>query len=116
MATKKSVSKGSRAGRLKAPGTKPSARSPAASAPVRRRTTAPRAFPVVGIGASAGGLEALEKFFAHAAAHDVQEPLGAVAGCVGLLEHRFPDKLDAKAREYIEGAAEGATSFFSLPN
>jgi light-regulated signal transduction histidine kinase (bacteriophytochrome) len=32
-----------------------------------------------------------------------------VAGFVRLLEHRFPEKLDAKMREYIAGAAEGAT-------
>jgi two-component system, chemotaxis family, CheB/CheR fusion protein len=67
MATKKSVSKVFRAVRLKAPGTKPSAKSPAASAAVRRPAPAPRPFPVVGIGASAGGLEALEKFFVHVA-------------------------------------------------
>lgn len=30
-------------------------------------TAAPRPFPIVGIGASAGGLEALEQFFAHVA-------------------------------------------------
>jgi two-component system, chemotaxis family, CheB/CheR fusion protein len=67
MATKKSVSKGSRADRLKAPGTRPSEKSPGATAADRRPTPAPRPFPVVGIGASAGGLEALEKFFAHVA-------------------------------------------------
>ena len=43
------------------------------------------------------------------ASHDLQEPLRAVAGYVRLLEHRFPEKLDAKTREYIAGAAEGAT-------
>jgi PAS domain S-box-containing protein len=47
--------------------------------------------------------------FGYVASHDLQEPLRAVAGFVKLLEHRFPEKLDAKMREYIAGAAEGAT-------
>jgi len=42
-------------------------KSPTAVASAKRPTPAPRPFPVVGIGASAGGLEALEKFFAHVA-------------------------------------------------
>jgi PAS domain S-box-containing protein len=46
--------------------------------------------------------------FGYAASHDLQEPLRAVAGYVKLLERRFPEKVDAKAREYIAGAAEGA--------
>jgi PAS domain S-box-containing protein len=46
--------------------------------------------------------------FGYVASHDLQEPLRAVAGFVRLLEHRFPEKLDAKMREYIAGAAEGA--------
>jgi len=37
-----------------------------------------------------------------------------VGGYVRLLEHRFPEKLDAKAREYIEGAAEGANRMEQL--
>ena len=52
--------------------------------------------------------------FAYAASHDLQEPLRAAGGYVRLLEHRFPDKLDAKAREYIEGAAEGANRMEQL--
>jgi PAS domain S-box-containing protein len=47
--------------------------------------------------------------FGYVASHDLQEPLRAVAGFVRLLEHRFPEKLDSKIREYIDGAAEGAT-------
>jgi PAS domain S-box-containing protein len=47
--------------------------------------------------------------FGYVASHDLQEPLRAVAGFVRLLEHRFPEKLDPKMREYIAGAAEGAT-------
>ena len=42
-------------------------KSPIAAGAVKRPTSAPRPFPVVGIGASAGGLEALEKFFGHVA-------------------------------------------------
>jgi PAS domain S-box-containing protein len=47
--------------------------------------------------------------FGYVASHDLQEPLRAVAGYVRLLEHRFPERVDAKAREYIDGASDGAT-------
>jgi PAS domain S-box-containing protein len=47
--------------------------------------------------------------FAYVASHDLQEPLRAVSGYVMLLEHRFPETLDAKARSYIAGAFEGAS-------
>jgi len=52
--------------------------------------------------------------FGYVASHDLQEPLRAVAGYVRLLEHRFPEKVDAKTREYIAGAAEGATRMEQL--
>jgi two-component system, chemotaxis family, sensor kinase Cph1 len=46
--------------------------------------------------------------FAYIASHDLQEPLRAVGGYVKLIERRFPKNIDAKAIEYIKGAAEGA--------
>ncbi|MCX6925918.1 MAG: ATP-binding protein [Verrucomicrobia bacterium] len=52
--------------------------------------------------------------FAYVASHDLQEPLRAVGGYVKLLAHRFPDRLDDKARGYIEGAFEGATRMEQL--
>jgi len=46
--------------------------------------------------------------FAYIASHDLQEPLRAVGGYVKLLLHRFPQNMDPKAVQYINGAAEGA--------
>ncbi|MCX6925467.1 MAG: ATP-binding protein, partial [Verrucomicrobia bacterium] len=52
--------------------------------------------------------------FASVASHDLQEPIRAVAGYVKLLQLRVPDKLDAKAIEYITGAVDGAARMEKL--
>jgi PAS domain S-box-containing protein len=46
--------------------------------------------------------------FAYVASHDLQEPLRAVAGYVGLIERRLGDTLDEKVRHHIAGATQGA--------
>jgi PAS domain S-box-containing protein len=46
--------------------------------------------------------------FAYVASHDLQEPLRAVAGFVGMLRKEFGSSLDIRAHEYIDMAIEGA--------
>jgi PAS domain S-box-containing protein len=54
--------------------------------------------------------------FAYVASHDLQEPLRMVISFLGLLQKKYQGNLDAKADQYINYAADGATRMKALIN
>jgi PAS domain S-box-containing protein len=54
--------------------------------------------------------------FAYIASHDLQEPLRMISSYLQLIEHRYKDKLDEDANEFIAFAVDGANRLQSMIN
>lgn len=54
--------------------------------------------------------------FAYAASHDLQEPLRAIAGFLGLLDSRYGTSLDEEGRHYIARTVQAAERMRALIN
>jgi PAS domain S-box-containing protein len=52
--------------------------------------------------------------FAFVASHDLQEPLRMVTGFLTLLDKRYGEQLDEKAKSYIDFAVDGSTRMRSI--
>lgn len=52
--------------------------------------------------------------FAYVASHDLQEPLRAISGFVEILEKRYVQQLDARAKEYIGHVVDGCNRMRAL--
>nr|BFE61147.1 sensor histidine kinase [Dactylosporangium thailandense] len=54
--------------------------------------------------------------FAYVASHDLQEPLRKIASFCQMLQRRYAEQLDDRARQYIAFAVDGATRMQALIN